>query len=589
MRYDLKTLLKAGIIDDLDLHFALFLERIEKNELSGSESEIFLAGAALVSRQIYHGHICLADSGIEALKEAFDNGSDIIPQWSDITAVLRKSSNCSGGESFTPLVFDGNRFYLYRYWQYEHKLAKSIKKMSEMKSRYFEKFEEIKEHIEALFEKEGKVNGQLEAALMAVQNRFSVITGGPGTGKTTAIAKILASIFKCYPDETVLLAAPTGKAASRMNEALKNAVSFAGELIDEETGLKILSLSGCSIHRLLGWTRSPGIFVHNSENRLNAGIVIVDEASMIDLSLMSKLVDAIGKDTSLVLLGDKDQLTSVEAGNVLGDICQASNNGVFKNKTVSVLKKSYRFGKSLFIGELAGSLNRGADIETLKSVFDKCDDGSISFINRKISSSMDIVESAIIQNYSFLFEKEDVLEILGLLEKFRILCASKMGSGGVEQINRFARMVFAKKGHTGSLNETWYHGRPVMVTENNYILELFNGDCGVILEHDGEKRGYFPANDGSYRSVPVSMLPSVETVYAMTVHKSQGSEYDSVMIILPENEMTVLTKELIYTAVTRAKTKLTVIAQERIIESAVKRTAARNSGLADALNFLSKQ
>lgn len=588
MKYDLKTLFRARIIDDLDFHFASFMERIEKNEFSNNETGIFLTGAALISRQIYHGHICLTDSGIEALRDEFENERNLIPQWSEIVSVLSKSSSCSDGKSFSPIVFYGNRFYLYRYWQYEFSLAKSVKEMSETGSGYSEKHDEIEKNIETLFAADGKENGQLEAALMAVSNRFSVITGGPGTGKTTAIAKILAAIFKCCPDETVLLAAPTGKAASRMNEALKNAVAFAGDLIDGDVAEKILSLSGSSIHRLLGWTRNPGVFVHNRENPLEAGIVIVDEASMIDLSMMSKLVDAVKKESSLVLIGDKDQLTSVEAGNVLGDICEAFNEGAFEKRTVSVLKKSYRFGKSIFIGELADALNRGADIETLKTIFDGCDDGSVNLVNCNVSRAMEVVEEAVVKNYSFLFKDNDVSKILEELEKFRILCASKLGNGGVGSINRFCEKIFAKAGIIRSA-EIWYHGRPVMVTENNYVLELFNGDCGVILEKDGEKRGYFSANDGSVRSVPVSMLPNVETVYAMTVHKSQGSEYDEVMIILPEKEMSVLTKELVYTAVTRAKKKLSIIADEFILECSVKKSAARNSGLADALIFLSKQ
>ena len=585
----IKKLLSTGLIDDLDFQFAQFTARIEKRGFSSDEFEILSASAALISRQINCGHICLSENDVENLRSETENGNEIIPQWADIINVMSRSSSCSDGRTPAPVVFDGARLYLYRYWQYENRLAKKIIEMSKESSRYIEKYQELAKTITLLFGEEGKTNGQLEAALSAVRNRFSVITGGPGTGKTTAIAKILAAIFRLFPDESVVLAAPTGKAASRMNEALKNAVSFAKNSTDDEIKLKIQGLNGCSIHRLLGWTRTPGVFVHNNENPIDAGIVIIDEASMIDLSLMSKLVDSIHSGTSLLLLGDKDQLTSVEAGNVLGDICTASNKGVFKDSNVSVLTKSYRFGKSAFIGELASEVNLGSDTSILKEIFNKCNDSSIKFIDSKISSSMEVVEEAIIRNYSSLFKDSNALEIIAALEKFRILCGSKVGNGGVAQINRFAESVMIKNGSIKSHGEQWYHGRPVMVTENNYVLELFNGDCGVILEKDNEKRGYFQSNDGTVRSFPVSMLPSVETVYAMTVHKSQGSEYDSVMVILPEKEMAVLTKELIYTAVTRSRKDLTIIGKEEILSTAVKRSAARNSGLADALIFLSKQ
>lgn len=585
----IKRLLSSGLIDDLDFHFAEFTGRIEKTGFSFDEFEILSASAALISRQINCGHICLSENDVENLRNETENGIEIIPQWTDIINVMSKSSSCSDGGTPAPVVFDGARLYLYRYWQYENRLAKKIIEMSKDSSRYIEKYQELAKTITSLFGEEGKTNGQLDAALSAVRNRFSVITGGPGTGKTTAIAKILTAVFTSFPDESVVLAAPTGKAASRMNEALKNAVSFAKNSIDDEIMQKIQALGGSSIHRLLGWTNTPGVFIHNSSNPIDAGIVIIDEASMIDLSLMSKLVDSIGSGTSLLLLGDKDQLTSVEAGNVLGDICEASSNGVFKENNVSVLTKSYRFGKNTFIGELASEVNTGSDIVAIKEVFNKCTDSSIKFIDSKISSSMEIVEDAVVRNYSSLFKLTDASQIIAALEKFRILCASKVDRGGVTQINRFAESVMIKNGSIKSPGDQWYHGRPVMVTENNYVLELFNGDCGVILEKEGEKRGYFQSNDGTVRSFPVSMLPSVETVYAMTVHKSQGSEYDSVMVILPEKEMAVLTKELIYTAVTRSRKDLTIIGKEEILSTAVKRSAARNSGLADALIFLSKQ
>ncbi|MGI6393918.1 MAG: exodeoxyribonuclease V subunit alpha [bacterium] len=581
-----KILQNQDVVDDFDFHFAKLITRIEKNISEAENLNILQLGAALISSQTRHGHICFTEESIEDLKTN-EELKGVVPSWNQLKKTITESSSCSDGKRKTPFIFDGKRFYLFRYWQYENMLAKKIVEISKTKCRYSEKLDELSNQLTQLFEGEKGENSQFEAALTAVSNRFSVITGGPGTGKTTVIAKILAAIYSVFPDETVLLAAPTGKAASRMNEALKNALKNSKGLINEEVKSKIQELSGSSIHRLLGWTSWSGGFAHNEKKPLDAGIVIVDEASMISLSLMLSLVNAVRKGSSLVLLGDKDQLASVEAGNVLGDICKAANEKAFENKNVATLTKSYRFKENKALGELASVINESSDASDMLKVFEKHHNGSTRYLNKKMSEAKQFVKEVIVENYSPLFESNNVASAIDALEKFRIFCGSKIGVGGVSHINQLAESIFIEKGFMKSGKEVWYHGRPIMVTQNNPNLELFNGDCGVVFEQNGEKRGYFPASDGSIKSFPVSTLPVVETVYAMTIHKSQGSEYNSVIAIFPEVKMAVLSKELLYTAATRSKEKLTLIGQWEIIEAAFKKPVLRNSGLSDALIFFS--
>jgi len=588
MNINILTLLKAGLIDDLDHHFSRFIVQKEKRTLSGAELTVIEIGCALISRQISKGNICLSEKDLEILKGEAGILGDGFPSWEEMCRIFIGAQWCTDGTEPKPVVFDGERFYLYRYWNYENRLASAIMKMSVEKNLFSQRYGDASEMAENMFKNSSSGILQLKAVQGVFRNRFNVITGGPGTGKTTVIAKIISILWKLFPDSVVKLAAPTGKAAARINESISGAVEQMQGAIDPEVSEKLKKLSGSSIHRLLGWTSKPGVFRHSIDNPIEADLLIVDEASMVDLALMSLLLEAVKPDASIVLLGDKDQLTSVEAGNVLGDIFYAASLGYINSSTVTEFTESYRFKKGTGIGELANVVNTGISEEKMTDILKNTGIGSVDHIDPEDNHFVEKMSSIIVEKYSDIFLRDDNEKVFDRFEKFRILCATRKGKTGVEEINRFAEKVLKKRDLIPE-NDIWYHGRPVMVLENDYNLELYNGDCGLILESDGEKRAVFRGGQTGFRTFPVSVLPQIETVYAMTVHKSQGSEYDSVMIIFPDRDTPVLTKELVYTAVTRAKKQITIISEMKLFLLAASRSGVRSSGLVSSFKHYGKK
>lgn len=583
----MSKLLKSGLIDDLDYHFSGFITKKEKRTLSSDELNAIEVGTALISRQVSRGNICLSKKDLELLKVEFGIYGEFFPSWDEMCAVFTNSDWCSTKNELKPVVFDGERFYLYRYWNYENRLASAIVKMASEKSLFIEKFYEAESLAENIFGESVSKELQVKATQGVFKNRFTVITGGPGTGKTTVIAKIISILWKLFPEASVQLAAPTGKAAARINEAMSRSVGQMGDMLDTVTSDKLKKLNGSSIHRLLGWTSKPGVFRHNKENPIEADLLIVDEASMVDLALMSLLLDAVKPEASIVLLGDKDQLTSVEAGNVLGDIFIAASNGFINSSVVTEFTESFRFKSGTGIGELAKAVNANISEEKLDLLLKNFGNDTIKFIDSSEKNCFEFIESSVVENFADIFKKSSLEKVFEILDKFRILCASRKGRFGVEEINGFCEKVL-RNIDLIKRDDIWYHGRPIMVLENDYDLELFNGDCGLILENEGRKKAVFRDSDSGFKTFPISVLPQVETVYAMTIHKSQGSEYENVMIILPDSDMPILTKELIYTAITRAKKRVTLICDKKLFCLAAFRSAVRSSGLVSAIKHYEK-
>lgn len=555
----------------------------------------------LLSKKLAEGSVCVDLNQVnwEKLKEE----EAVLTQFKLIsTEDLKKNKFVSEDEKVKkPLILANNRLYLQRYYQYESLVLQKIKTLIENGDEHetVEKLSAIKSEVQKLFEinSTGDTDWQAVAAISSVLNRFSIITGGPGTGKTTTLAKVLSLLFKLNPEMKVALAAPTGKAAARMAESLKNA---AGNFPDLKTEFEQLIPS--TLHRLLGYQKNSIYFKHHSENLLPYDLVIVDESSMIDLALFAKLLDAVGKGTHLILLGDKNQLAAVEAGSLFGDLCMAqpelnlfsrekagfindflidesskinaeniseSQHPLFEK--VVELQHSFRFSDDGGIGKLSKAIISNQP-EEIRSFFENKDEQVLTD-----TGYADEIFNDFAANYAEYIQENDIKTALEKLNNQRILCAVREGDKGVYALNRKIEKYLHGKGLISPGSE-FYENRPLMVTGNNYELGLFNGDIGIVREG----RVWFESADGSLKSVLPAFLENVETVFAMTIHKSQGSEFSRVLTVLPENpDLALLTAELLYTAVTRAKNQIIIQGSEEILLLCAGRRVERSSGIAD--------
>jgi exodeoxyribonuclease V alpha subunit len=606
----IKKLGGSDSFSELDLHFARFMA-----ELSGNDEESVVAlSAALVSSYRRRGDVCLdlarfAGSTLGAPLQ----GADAIvcpglPAW---RAKLLASRAVGSPGEMLPLILDGkNRLYLHRYWSYEKNLSEAIRARTMGACVQDADPEALKSHLKKIFPQAAGqgVDWQMTAAAVAALKRFCVISGGPGTGKTYAAARILALILSRPRPQgwRVFLCAPTGKAAARLAEAVADAKM---NLVCDPEVARGIPEEGQTIHRMLKPVKGTPYFHYHAENKLPADIVLVDEASMVDLPLMSKLIQAVADDARLILMGDRDQLASVEAGSVLGDICgEKQHNGFsapfgrkIRNLTepgtraigeahpytsgiqdsIVFFTKRYRFETGGGIHALSQAVNSG-DSAAAVQLLKEAGHSDIEWIRPAgIEEYRRRVMQKILGRYRDLFITEDPAEMLA--------CAVNQGPFGVLAVNHLAESVLQDQGFIRRLHpfrSTWYNGKPVMITENEYDLGLFNGDVGVAAEEKSGDHGYcvyFRKSGETLQRFGASRLPAYHEVYAMTVHKSQGSEFDEVLLILPERDNPLLTRELLYTGITRARQKLSILALEPVIESAVSRRVERTSGLRDAL------
>jgi len=616
-RNTIKNLLTEGLLSEIDIHFANFINGFSPD----NDPDIFLA-AALVSHTTASGNICLnletasgnLLSGTQEDREPIECPKlDVwLEKLKTHPAVGRPGEKC-------PLILDAkNRFYLHRYWDYENTLSKSIKKRIYKNIAGLD-LQRLKNSLDRLFPKtRGQgANWQKIAAAVASLRHFSVITGGPGTGKTFTVTKVLALLLEQAPEKMlqIYLAAPTGKAAARLKESLEQA---KGRMNCDDAVKAAIPSDVFTIHRMLKPIKGSPYFHHDPDNPLMADVVVVDEASMVDLALMAKLFQAVPENARLILIGDKDQLASVEAGSVLGDICDrnvmhgfsvsfmdrikkltgedldqmvpASDEGSGLQDSIVVLQQSYRFDASSGIGGLSRAVNR-ADADLAFAILDDSNEKSLNW--QQLKANQDLIETLsqqIVSGYQSYLKTRDPAGALQRLRRFKILCALNIGPLGVKAINKLAEQVLSRQ-NLIQLDpipgNPWYAGRPVLITRNNYQLGLFNGDIGITMPdaESGEKElfVYFPEDTGGVRRFQIHQLPEHETVYAMTVHKSQGSEFDEVLFILPDKEFSILTRELIYTALTRARKKIRIWGNRSIIRNAIARKIERTSGLRDAL------
>ena len=550
------TLLTHPEFADIDRHFARFINDFGEGELPA-------IAAAMLSRNIRHGHICL-----DLVKGPvhFDEPLPVFiwPKLETWEKAFTKNRAIGGPADGRPLVLDNaGRLYLRRYWEYEKALAEAILLRCDSQTPANPRTGDLQELA-------------IETALA---RRFVVISGGPGTGKTTTVLKILERMLSQPGGENlrIALAAPTGKAAARLQETL---------LAGGANGVRQdrLPKSASTLHRLLGSRRNSVYFRHNAKNPLPVDLVVVDEASMVPLTMMAKLFAALPHRANVILLGDRDQLSSVEPGAVLGDIARAASEPGPLQGSLVVLDKNYRFGNESNIFALCNAVREG-EIERALKILNSGERPDV--ISGRTPPPVQVTErlrQRVIAGYSAYLRAPDPAEALKEFKKFRVLCALRTGPYGVESLNRAIEKILREEQLVTGAQNT-YAGMPILITQNDYQLRLYNGDIGILLPDptNGSLLAWFIGEDGGIRRVPPARLPEYEPAFVMTVHKSQGSEFDNVLLILPDKESPVLTRELIYTGLTRARSRVEIWFQESVLRAAIARTIQRGSGLRDRL------
>ncbi|MBD8495120.1 exodeoxyribonuclease V subunit alpha [Pseudomonas syringae] len=648
---------ERGWLRALDRAFVAFLASLDTH----ADPRVLLA-AALTSHQLGHGHVCLdlyetlkaPDFALSLPPEGdLQSGPMLLPSqllvsldgaaWCQVLADSPLVASGDGPASHAlqrPLVLADRRLYLRRYWNYERRIDAVLRQRLAAEET---PPADLAQRLDALFGAPGTIiDWQKLACALATRRGFSIITGGPGTGKTTTVVRLLAllqapAVHHGQPLR-IRLAAPTGKAAARLTESISQQVR---QLTVEEAVRERIPSEVTTVHRLLGSRPGTRHFRHHSGNPLPLDVLVVDEASMIDLEMMANLLDALPPHARMVLLGDKDQLASVEAGAVLGDLCRDAEAGFYSPQTqawlesvsgenlqasglqsgddlqhplaqqVVMLRHSRRFGEGSGIGQLARLVNQQqhaqarallvgnshADlfVRVLKNeqdrrfeqlVLDGHGNGPQGYRRYlEVLAQQRPAAQAVLSNPCWTAWARAVLQAF---DEFQLLCAVRKGPWGVEGLNLRITHALFNAGLIGS-EQQWYEGRPVLMTRNDYGLGLMNGDIGIALmvpEREGQGphvlRVAFARNDGSgeVRFILPSRLNDVETVYAMTVHKSQGSEFAHTALILPEALNPVLTKELIYTGITRAKHWFSLLeSRQGVFEQALQRKVKRLSGL----------
>jgi exodeoxyribonuclease V alpha subunit len=563
------------------------------------DQNLLFHSVLLLSALLREGHSCLKLEAEAGNRYWFDEAGRDGFVFPDLDSWLAELADWrlepTAGQ---PLVFEYRRLYLRRYWTFEKGVADRLRQMQEQPAGLNPA--RAAEVLVQLFPEAQPDDQQRLAVANALGQRFSVISGGPGTGKTFTVTRLLAAMQRLHDHALrITMVAPTGKAAQRLNEsvvAAKNKLKQLGML--DEADLAGIPENASTVHRCLGVIPGQHEFRHHADNPLAVDLLLVDEASMIDLPMMYRLLQALPTEAMLVLLGDPDQLPSVSAGSVLADLTprphpgysqtrcdwltqltgvQVPRAGIQDADYLGLLRSSRRFSDEGGIGLLAAAVIDG-DVEESWRVLDD-NPGT-----PQLQPGTDLhvwLDNWIEAYYVPLLRNDDAWQAFDMLSAFRILCVTRGGDQGVEQINAYIEARLRRMGMIDT-DSKWYSGCPVMVTRNHYELDLFNGDTGLILKHNGRLRVVFASGD-ELRYLSPSRLPSLEAVYAMTVHKTQGSEFGQVALVLPDRDQPLNSRELLYTGITRARNELSVWADEMIWKQGVRRSVNRYSGLAERL------
>lgn len=612
----LSQLQKHGILSPLSVHFARFIARQE----GLAEESLCVQSAAFLSERNQQGDVCL-DLQQWAGRRSFGELAAPFPSLEQWQQTLRASACVGQPGDPVPLILEGQRLYLQRFWQYECAVFEAIRTrlanvddldtalLGAGLARLFPETASSKQ----------QVDWQKVASALALSRRFAVISGGPGTGKTTTAVKVLALLLEQDPTLRISLAAPTGKAAARMVESIR----AAREPLPLSPQIAaLLPDQASTLHRLLGYQNAAGVrgFRHHAKNLLQVDCLLIDEASMIDLPLMWALLEACAADTRLILLGDRDQLASVEAGNVLGDItghgqelhyspamahwleelCGLPADCLARAPAtppvadaLALLRTSYRFHADSGIGALARAVNAGDAAVALSTLSQGVREGELALQDllwlQPTANAWQPLNPAVLQwareRYGAYLVCTDVQQALSAFATSRILCAAHEGPVGERELNARVAERLRQAGLLEAGEQV--HGTPVMVTVNDYEMELFNGDIGLLWrDAAGVLEACFPASEGGVRRIPAGSLPEHVTAWAMTVHKSQGSEFNEVLLVLPADaESRLLLRELVYTGITRARQRLLLHSSAAALEKACVSCVQRSSGLAARLGW----
>jgi exodeoxyribonuclease V alpha subunit len=527
-----------------------------------------------------------------------------------------------------PLILDDERLYLQRYFDYECRLASSLAARHADRSGAIAATT-VSPSVMALLDRlfaattaaSEAPDWQKIAAITALLGRLTIISGGPGTGKTTTVVNLLACLLEADPDCRIALTAPTGKAAARLTEVMLQRADHLPEALRAK-----LPADSSTIHRLLGGT-PDGEFRYHASNQLPIDVLVVDEASMLDLALAVHLIEAVPQNARIILLGDKDQLAAVESGAVFSELSAHPTFNSLRIETLSRLsgvapqmlqapnldalpplgsrssledgviwlRRNYRFAAGSAIGLLAADTKDGKAGGVLERLAARSDSSLVWIDDGGSMPSRETVH-AILDSYAPYLEAvrspgaaPDA--IAAAFARFRALCAVREGPWGVDAINQQVSMHLRRSLQhplDPGLRSEWYPGRPVMVLRNDHVLKLFNGDIGIVWpDPSGVLQVYFPDDKGAFRAISPARLREHETAFAMTVHKAQGSEFEEMLLVLPAEKNRILTRELFYTAVTRARERLTVVANAAVVASTIETATRRRSGLLAQFSRLS--
>lgn len=565
-------------------------------------SELCLWIAVLVNLEIDQANVCLEIETIEQKSRAW--GWQEVPPLDELEDIIRSCPLIGRPGDELPLIADNGKLYLHRYYHYEKSISEHLLARSGCQRLMSGAETEI---IDRLFDQDSnskQPDMQKIAAIVCSLHPLAIISGGPGTGKTYTVGKIMALLLEQQTDIKIQLAAPTGKAAMKLSQSINN---MREDLPLDPQLRGLIPHEALTLHRLLAIDRYSHRPRYNHYQPLDCDLLVLDEASMIDQQMMALLCDALRPDARLILLGDKDQLSSVEAGSVFADLSgglqqtsfnpqqqrqlqQAWQYSVSMNNSqhaladqLVVLDRSHRFDRDSAIGRIAGMINTGQSEQTIQLLNDSNENSNLKWLQLPESSLSTALKKQADGYYWQIMQAESIDQAFGLFHKYQILSALWSGPAGVDSINGCIEQYLKQKSGIDS-SQQYYQGKPLMMTRNIYQYELYNGDVGIVWpDHDGQLNIWFETGGGEYRVLSLSQIPQHVTAYAMTVHKSQGSEFEHVLILLPSRESEVMSRELLYTAITRAARSVELWAGADIIRRTIEHKTLRVSGLLQRL------